>query len=234
MGYSDLQSFAYLIVSLYLFFSLRKKCKLKTIIVSIVVINLCITIFARLFWVVENYQGFINGTYNIGDVFLLKLSLLKIIGVLIGAVIGTIILSKIYKEDKKHIINASTEAMFLGAGYTKVVCTIVGCCLGRKLETPLFGIYTRHLTALYEAIIWFIGFLLLHLLKKKIKKDSVRISIVIIYYVIIRMFILEGLYKNGIFLGSLTSRIIYCLIIFICILIIVSNLYKSSKFSKNI
>jgi len=233
MKYDELQTISYIIVSLYIFFSLRKKCKLSTVLVSIVVINVGITIFARLFWAIENYKGFLNGSLGLKDVFLLRLSLFKIIGVLIGAVVGTIILTKIYKKDKKYIVNASTEAMFLGAGYTKIVCTIVGCCLGRKLATPLFGIYARHMTALYEAIVWFIGFILLHLLKKKIKVDSTRISIIVLYYIFIRMFILEWLYNNGIFMGSMTSRIIYFIVIAICISVILINRKKKQVNENN-
>lgn len=234
--YEVLQAISYIIVSLYLFFSLRKKCKLSTILVSIVVINLSITIFARLFWVIENYKEFINGIFNITHVLRLKLTSFKIIGVLIGAIIGTVILSKIYKNDKKYIINSATEAMFLGAGYTKIVCTIVGCCLGRELITPLFGIYTRHMTALYEAIVWFIGFAMLHLLKKKINVDSTRISIVILYYIFIRMFILEWLYHDGIFMGSTPSRIIFFIVIAICVSIIILNNKKraTEKIEENI
>lgn len=236
MSYDDLQIFSYLIVTLYLLFSLRKKCKLKTIIVSIVVINVCITIFARLFWVLENYRYFISGDFGIDDVLRLKLTGLKIIGVLIGDIVGIAILSKIYKQDKRHIINSGVEAMFLGAAYTKIVCTVCGvCCLGKVIENPWFGIYTRHLTALYEVIVWLIGFFLLHLLKNKTEKDSTRISIVVIYYVIIRMFILEGLYEGGIFLGSLTSRIVYCLVIAICLGIIIINKKQIKiKINKNI
>lgn len=238
MAYGDLQIFSYLVVSLYLFFALRKKCKLKTVIISILIICVSITAFARLFWVLENYKDFASGKYDISDIFKLKLGAFKIIGVLIGAVVGTVILSKIFKNDKKAIIDASTEAMFLGAAYTKVVCTIVGCCLGKKTNMPWAisyperKIFNLHPTTLYEVIVWLGGFALLHLLKNKIKNDSSRISIAVIYYVLLRMFVLEGLYLDGRFLGSPVSRIVYLIVIAICLAIIIKNKKKASKDEK--
>lgn len=150
-----------------------------------------------------------------------------------------LILCKKYKNDRKIIINTTIEALFLAAGYTKVVCTIVGCCVGKPttmpwaISYPTYQIYNVHPTTLYEVITWWTGFILLHVLKRKIKNDSTRISIVVMFYVIVRMFILEGLYSETQFMGSITARIIYFTIIAICLTIIGINYCKNKKINAN-
>lgn len=235
MGYQELQVIAYVILGIYILIAMRKKCNAKTIIVSIITIMVCITVFARLFFVIENFQKFLDGIYTIQSALRLKLSNFKIIGVLIGTIIGTIILCKIYKKDAKTIANSVIEAMFLSAGYTKIVCTIVGCCRGKTtnlpwaVSYPQYGIHNIHPTALYEAFVWWISFALLHILKRWIKEDSTRVSIATLFYVVVRMFLLEGLYEGTQFMGSITARIIYCIIILICITIIIVNYLKNRK-----
>ncbi len=84
-------------------------------------------------------------------------------------------------------------------------------------------------TFLYEAFVWWISFALLHILKRWIKEDSTRVSIATLFYVVVRMFLLEGLYEGTQFMGSITARIIYCIIILICITIIIVNYLKNRK-----
>ncbi len=217
MTYGDMAIFAYVIVALYLFFALRKKCKLSTVIVTIIVILTGITVFCRLFWIVDNIDKFKEGVYGLKDVFLMELTGFKIIGVLLGAIAGTVVLSKIYKEDKQYIINASTESLFLGAAYTKILCTAFGeCCFGDIIEPAWFGVYGRHMTALYEVFVWLIGYTLLVSLKGRVKNDFTRISISVIFYILVRMFILEGLYEGAQFMGSWPFRIIYGSIVAFC------------------
>ena len=91
------------------------------------------------------------------------------------------------------------------------------------------GIHNIHPTALYEAFVWWISFALLHILKKWIKEDSTRVSIATLFYVVVRMFLVEGLYEGTQFMGSITARIIYCIIILICITIIIVNYLKNRK-----
>ncbi len=217
MTYSDWALFSYLVVGLYIFFALRKKCKLKTTLTTIVVICVGITVFCRLFWIVDNIDKFKSGQYGLAQVFMLRMSGFKIIGVLLGAIAGTCIVAKIFKDEKKYIIDASTESLFLGAAYTKILCTLCKeCCFGDVIDPAWFGVYGRHLTALYEVFVWLIGFAMLHILKGKVKHDFTRISISVIWYILVRMFILEGLYEGAVFMGSWPFRIIYGSIVAFC------------------
>lgn len=238
MSYTQLNAIAYLIVILYMIFVMRKKTSLKITIVSILTIVVSITIFARIFWVINTIEYFIDGTFGIEELFWMQLGEFKIIGVLIGAIVAIALLCKIFKKDAKLILNSGVEAMFLGAGYTKVVCTIVGCCRGKAttlpwaISYPAYEDYNVHPTALYEVITWWLCFALLHILKKKINNDATRISIVVMIYVLIRMFLLEGLYAGTEFMGSITARITYFTIIAICIIIIIFNQRKNKSFKK--
>ena len=231
-----LQAFTYVIGVLYIMIGLDKNCSFKKRIISAVVVALCITFFARLFWVIENFKYFSTGIYGLEKLFEVKIGNFKIIGVLVGALVGTCILCKIFKENARSIANASVEAMFLTAGYTKVVCTIMGnCCFGKPttlpwaISYPAINMHNMHPTALYEVIVWWSCFAFLHIFKKKIKPDSTRISFAILLYTAIRFFILEGLYKDTPFLGSIKARIIYPIIIMITLGIIAYNSYKEKQ-----
>lgn len=236
MQYVILQSITYIIGIMYITLGLGKNISVKRKIASALAIALSITFFARIFWAIENINYFITGVYKINKIFEPRIGNFKIIGVMVGAIIGVLVLCMIYKKDSKKIMNTSIEAMFLTAGYTKLVCTIMGeCCLGKVTSMP-WGIsypdrnmYNLHPTALYEVITWWTCFALLHILKNKIKPDLSRISFVVFLYVAIRFFILEGLYADTPFLGNIKARIIYPTIIIICIVIISINTWKKGE-----
>ncbi len=231
-----LQAFTYVIGVLYIVIGLDKSCSLKKRIICALVVALCITFFARLFWIIENFTYFETGIYNWTKLFELRIGNFKIVGVLVGALVGTFILCKIFKENARSIANASVEAMFLTAGYTKVVCTVMGnCCLGKPttlpwaISYPEVNLHNMHPTALYEVIVWWTCFALLHIFKNKIKSDTTRISFAVLIYAAMRFFILEGLYKDTPFLGNIKARIIYSTVILIALGVIAFNSYKEKK-----
>ena len=232
MKYVILQSLTYIIGVIYILLFTRK-CSFWKRLVSAIVVAINITFFARVFWAIENWRYFSTGVYKISTLFELTIGNFKIIGVLIGALIATFILCKIFKNEARSIRNASVEAMFLTAGYTKLVCTIMGnCCLGKEcsmpwaISYPKINLYNLHPTALYEVITWWTCFILLHVLKDKVKPDSSRISFAVFLYVATRFFIIEGLYATSVFMGNIRARVIYSTIILICIGIISFNTYK--------
>lgn len=236
MDYIYLQAFTYVIGVLYIMIGIRK-CGIFKRFICALTIALFITIFARFFWAIENLEKFKTGLYSVKAIFVPTIGNFKIIGVLIGALVGTFVLCLIFKKDSKNIINASIEAMFLTAGYTKLCCTIMGiCCLGKDttlpwaISYPKINLFNLHPVAMYEVITWWSCFVLLHVLKDKVKPDSSRISFAIFLYVSLRFFIFEGLYRDSVFLGSMKARIIYPTIIIICIGIIAFNSYKDKKY----
>lgn len=235
MKYVVLQGLTYVIGVIYILF-FTKKCSFIKRLISAITVAIGITFFARVFWAIENYKYFVTGVYDLSTIFQLTIGNFKIIGVLVGALVATFILCKIFKNEAKSIMNASVEAMFLTAGYTKVVCTIMGdCCLGKScsmpwaISYPKINLYNLHPTALYEVITWWTCFILLHVLKDKVKPDSSRISFAVFLYVATRFFIIEGLYATSVFMGNIRARVIYSTIILICIGIISFNSYKEKK-----
>lgn len=56
MNYESLQSIAYLILAIYMIIAMKKKCNTKTIIVSVLTIMVSITIFARVFWIIDKIE----------------------------------------------------------------------------------------------------------------------------------------------------------------------------------
>ncbi|MBR1802775.1 MAG: prolipoprotein diacylglyceryl transferase [Clostridia bacterium] len=238
MDYEKLQLITYVALIAYIVFQMRKKCKVTTIIVTVLTMIVSITIFARIFWVLNNLNLFLTGVYQIDALFTLKLAGLKISGGLIGGVLGILLLCKIYPQDKKIIYNTVIEGMFLAGGCGKIVCSIVGCCLGKPtnlpwaISYPQLEEYHLHPVTIYEAITWWVGFGLLHLLKNRMANDFTRISIAVLFYIVIRMFLLEGLYANTPFMGTLTAKIIYFTIMAICITVIVVNQCKKIKIVK--
>jgi len=226
--------FAYLTIGLYLLIMglvRYKKNKIKLSLISVVVILSFITIFARIVWYINAQPG------DLRYLFALKLNNFKIAGAFIGGLVGLFILMVFFKKERRNLINTVIEGMFLVGGVAKAGCFISGCCLGKKTTLPWAvsypeqGLYDLHPVQLYEALTWLIGLILLLQLKDKVK-DKTRICISILVYIIIRMFIIEGLYSGGQFFGGPKMCIIYILAILVCVAIIVYDnrrLFKNEK-----
>lgn len=208
-----------------------KKDKLKISITSMVIIFLFLTIGGRIVWFI------VTKPKDLDYLFSLNLTNLKISGCFFGGLAGVVALIRIFKEERRNILNTVIEGMFLGGGVAKVGCFINGCCIGKKttlpwaISYPEKGIYDLHPVQLYEAIVLWIGFVLLIELKDKVK-DSTRICISILWYFIMRMFILEGLYLDGQFLGNVSMRILYIITILICVFVILNDIRRSFKGEK--
>ncbi len=90
------------------------------------------------------------------------------------------------------------------------------------------GITTYFPTPLIEAFVWFGCYAELIVLRNKVK-DSTRISIAIITYVLIRMLILEQIYYKYHAFADLKMTILYLTLIIICTTIIIKNKKEKAK-----
>ena len=90
------------------------------------------------------------------------------------------------------------------------------------------GIKYNFPTQLIEAFVWFGCFAELIMLKNKVK-DSTRISIAVITYVLIRMLILEQIYYKYHAFADLKMTILYLTLIIICTTIIIKNKKEKAK-----
>lgn len=140
----------------------------------------------------------------------------------------------IFKSERKNIFSTILEGMFLCGGVAKIGCFIKGCCIGTKttlpwsISYPEHGLYNLHPVQLYEAIVLWIGFILLVEMNNKVGEIE-KASIVILFYVLIRMFLLEGLYQGGQFLGSTKMRLLYGTVIIICCILLIVEDKKKGK-----
>ena len=239
MQYDVLIVTAFIISIIYMMFKGRKKVHIKQKVLSILLVSLCAVFFARIFWVIDKIEFFLNGIYNISEVFEFEIGKFKMIGVLVGTIIGMLWINKIYKDSSKDIRNIVVEGMFLFAALAKFVCAIKGVCYFGKETGIDFGIsypdknmFNLFPTAYIEAIILFICFLGLHILKRKIESDQIRISFLFCIYLLIRICLLEGLYVNTPFFGDIKDRVIYFIIIISCLVIIGINEKKYKRIEK--
>lgn len=167
----------------------------------------------------------------------MRLRNFKIAGCLFGGLLGLWIVMKIFKEERKNIFDTVLEGMFLCAGVAKSGCFAQGCCYGKPTNVPWaisypdIGLYDVHPVQLYEAFVWWIGVVLLLELKDKVK-DSTRISIVVLFYVILRMFAIEGLYYGAQFFENGVMNFIYITAIIVCTLCIINDKKEIFKYGK--
>ena len=230
MQYDVLIIIAFIISIMYMMFRGRKEVYIKQKVLSILLVSLCAVFFARIFWMIEKMEFFLSGIYNISEVFEFEIGKFKLIGVFLGTIIGIVWVSKIYKDKSKDIRNILIEGMFLFAALAKFVCAIKGvCCFGKEtgidfgISYPDRNMFNLFPTAYIEATILIICFFGLHILKRRIELDEIRISFVFCIYMLIRICLLEGLYANEPFFGDLKDRVVYFIIIIFCLVIIRIN-----------
>lgn len=236
MQYDILIVIAFIISIIYMMFRSRKKVQIKQKVISLLIVVFCAVIFARIFWVIEKIEYFLSGIYNISEALEFGIGKFKMIGVLVGTIIGMLWVSKIYKDSSKDIRNVVIEGMFLFAALAKFVCAIKGvCCFGKEtgidfgISYPDKNMFNLFPTAYIEASVLFSCFLVLHILKRKIESDQIRISFVFSIYMLIRICLLEGLYANTPIFGDIKDRVIYFIMIISCLVIICINERKYKK-----
>lgn len=205
-----------------------KTNKVATILTCIIATTVCLTIGARIVWFIE------DGAKDVQALFSLKFGNLKILGAFLGAILGMGITMLIFKKERTNIFNTCLEGIFLCGGVGKIGCFMKGCCLGKAttlpwgISYPEHGFYNLHPVQLYEAIVWWIGFILLLELNGKVTNPK-KVSIAILWYVLIRMFVLEGIYAGGQFLGNSSMRLLYAAVIFVCCIVFMIEEWKGDR-----
>ena len=186
------------------------------------------TVAARIIWFIN------SGNKDISQLFIWKLKYFKISGVLIGGALGMFISIKIFPEYKMQLIDTMMESIFLSAAVGKIECFIKGCCMGKAMPDKILP-YTVALgyrsiyypVQLIETCVWLIGFCILIRYKRKIS-DLKRIALAVLEYVVMRMFVIEQLFRDGKLFGGPKMIVIYCCIITICLIV----LFKDRKKEK--
>ena len=221
--------FAYSIAIIYNVFMTYKRTKK----ISVAIINTAIaiilgTVAARIIWFIN------SGNKDISQLFIWKLKYFKISGVLIGGALGMLISIKIFPKYRTQLIDTMMESIFLSAAVGKIECFIKGCCMGKAMPDKILP-YTVALgyrsiyypVQLIETCVWLIGFCILIRYKRKIS-DLKRIALAVLEYVVMRMFVIEQLFRDGKLFGGPKMIVIYCCVITICLIV----LFKDRKKEK--
>lgn len=218
--YSIIVSFSSFIV--YFTANLRNKnIPMWHLLLSSCAIVLATMIGGRVMWILENINDI-----DIRDVFYLGFGSWRLLGAILFAMATMMIIAYIYKKfyniSVKNVLDISLEGAFLALFFIKFSCLLEGCCYGIETTLP-WGMkfkdgLIRHPTQIYESFALFLIFIIIRLLRNKLS-TSKRYSIAIILYIVSRMLIEPLREEADIFINGPT-RIIYYLLLVVCLLIL--------------
>lgn len=188
-AYSFFVSLGFL-VGVLVYFSLARKSDKNNENTSLIFASALIfgIIGAKLPILISNYRLILENPSNIA----LYLSGRTVVGGLIGGTIGVIIIKKVLNiKDRRGNLIAPAAAIGIGIG--RIGCFFRGCCYGGPTALGIgvdFGDnIKRHPTQLYEVIFHFLMFLVLMILRKKVKTPGKLFKIYVSSYFIFRFLI---------------------------------------------
>ena len=196
---------------------------------------------ARIYYVIFNYQEF----NSIKDILAIYNGGLAIYGGVIAAIIFIYFYVKKHKYNFLTILDILAPSLILGQAIGRwgnffnqeAYGSFVSLDFLNKLHIPNFVVNNmyingnyHHPTFLYESFFCIIGFIILLLIRNKIKYKKGDIAFIyLIYYGIVRFFI-EGLRMDSLYLFSFRiSQIVSLLLIIIGVIGIIYNRKKNKK-----
>ena len=208
------------------FMTYKRTKKISVAITNTVIAIILGTVAARIIWFID------DGNRDIPQLFIWKLKYFKVSGVLIGGALGMLISIKIFPKYRTQLIDTIMESIFLSAAVGKIECFIKGCCIGKVMPDKLLPYtvalgykYIEYPVQLMESGVWLIGFFILIKYKRKIS-DLKRIALAVLEYVVMRMFVIEQLFRNAKLFGGPKMIVIYCCIITICLIVLFKDIKK--------
>ena len=215
---------------------MKIECKKKNIDFNFILDLVCYLvpiaiIGARIYYVIFKFDSFKNDFLSI---FYIWEGGLAIYGAIISSIIFIIYYCKKHKKDIFTILDLSTPSLILGQAIGRwgnffnqeAYGGITSIELLKNLHIPNFIIDNMYIenayrqpTFLYESIWCIIGFIILIIIRKYIKKKGIITSIYLIWYGIGRTMI-ESLRSDSLYIGTfkvsqIVSIIIICLGLFI-------------------
>lgn len=215
---------------------MKIECKKKNIDFNFILDLVCYLvpiaiIGARIYYVIFKFDSFKNDFLSI---FYIWEGGLAIYGAIISSIIFIIYYCKKHKKDILTILDLSTPSLILGQAIGRwgnffnqeAYGGITSIELLKNLHIPNFIIDNMYIenayrqpTFLYESIWCIIGFIILIIIRKYIKKKGIITSIYLIWYGIGRTMI-ESLRSDSLYIGTfkvsqIVSIIIICLGLFI-------------------
>ena len=216
-----------IIIAIFLggiYLMLQKRYTIRQKIIAIITTIISGLVGARVFYLIVNYK-----TATISQAFSTSFTYFKGFGALIFALINIVILSMINKSKLSEAFNPLVMWFYIGGMLAKIGCFFTGCCKGGPTSLP-WGVYRKydvvkvHPSELYDCGAFLFSLIIWWILKKEKMRDSNRIAISLMIYVILRG-IIESTYYNGILFGDVISRIVYGIVIVICLSVIIKNAF---------
>lgn len=141
---------------------------------------------------------------------------LSLIGGLVGGVISILLVSRFLKFSPSEVLAYLVPPAFLALAIGKLGAFFGGTVVGTETEFFLKAEYVgyegmRHLTAVYEALLLFVGFLLSQKALMSYRRSKLRVSTVISIFVIIvslSMIVLDFIKVDPLYLGSLRFNVV--------------------------
>lgn len=209
---------------------------------------------ARLFFVIFQWQDYKN---NLGDIFKIREGGLAIYGGIIFAIITAYIVCKIRKISILKVLDVAAIGFLIGQGIGRWGNFTNQEAFGTN-TTSVFGMASDkvkqyitinqadflqkgfdvdpnipvHPTFLYESVWCIIGAILLYVICSKFKKFDGQIILSYGAWYGFERTIVEGLRTDSLYIGSSNIRIsqaISLILVIICIVLIIYNLYKVKK-----
>jgi len=179
---------------------------------------ICGTLGSKLIFILRNWSYYSKNPVEIllgfGEGFIFY-------GGLVLGAIGVILVSHFKKISIKTIADICAPAIPLGHTIGRIGCLLRGCCFGKPTTLP-WAIYLegafRHPTQIYHIAHNFLIFIILWLIRKRIKVEGNLLLIYLLLYGI-ACFISEFFRDNPLFILGLTGSQIFSILIFFASLI---------------
>lgn len=219
------------------------ECKKKNIEFNFILDLVCYLvpiaiIGARLYYVIFKFDSF---KHNLLSIFYIWEGGLAIYGAVISSIIFIIYYCKKHKKNILTILDLVVPSLILGQAIGRwgnffnqeAYGSITSLAFLKEIHIPNFIIENmyienayRHPTFLYESIWCILGFILLMIIRKYVKKNGIITSLYLIWYGIGRFFI-EGLRSDSLYIGMFRISQI------ISIIIIIGGIFLLSRGEKN-
>jgi len=143
-------------------------------------------VFARGTYIMLNYQEF--GPHILKYILINGYPGLSIIGGLIGGFVTLLLVTKYTKDSFMEVVAYAIPSLFLALGIGKLGALLGGNTIGAQTNFPLAVSYVgydgpRHIVALYEAILMFIGFFVSQKLMLTYRRDTIDVGSLFSFFV---------------------------------------------------
>lgn len=170
--------------------------------------------FARLTYILLNYQDF--GPSIMKFILINGYPGLSFIGGLVGALCTLALFARVQRLPYMEVFAYAVPSLFLGIGIAKIGAFFGGTTVGVETSFPLSVQYVghpgqRHIVAIYEAILMFVGFFMSQRLVMNYRRDKVDVGSLFsffIFWVSIMLISFDFLKDDTLYLAGLRFNVV--------------------------